>query len=292
MTVNDFGKQMHWLEDHNYHVLSLSHIVNALRLKKPLPEHTVGISFDDAYRSVYDNAWPILNKYHYPFTVFVATEPVRRHFGQMMCWTQLAEMVKHGAEIGNHTSTHAHLTQLTTAELRREIVHSQAVIKKYLKVKPQLFAYPFGEYNKYVQLMVQSLGFKAAFAQISGAVSDYSDLYALPRFPLNEHYSNIKRFAHIVRMKALNVTQLSPNDTFPQQNPPQISFTVVQSFLRSNTFSCYANNGANISVDALKWPQVQLSISKKFPKGRARVNCTAKDNAERWYWLGLVFLIK
>jgi peptidoglycan/xylan/chitin deacetylase (PgdA/CDA1 family) len=220
VTSKDFSKQMQWLEEHNYHVLSLSDIVNAIRLKKPLPEHTVGISFHDAYRSVYDNAWPILNKYHYPFTVFVATEPVRRHFGQMMRWSQLAEMVKHDAEIGNHTATHAHLTQLSSAELRKEIMASQAVIKKYLKVEPTLFAYPFGEYNKYVQLMVQSLGFKAAFAQVSGAVSDYSDLYALPRFPLNEHYSNIKRFAHIVRMKALNVTHLSPKDTFSRQNPP------------------------------------------------------------------------
>jgi peptidoglycan/xylan/chitin deacetylase (PgdA/CDA1 family) len=281
---------MQWLHTHHYHVMSLAKIVEALRHKQILPDHTVGISFDDAYRSVYVNAWPIIKKYHYPFTVFVATEPVRRHFGDMMRWRQLAQLIAHGADIGNHTVSHQHLTGLSGAELFKEIIQAQAEIEKSLNVRPVLLAYPFGEYDDYVKNRVHTLGFKAAFAQISGAVSEYSDLYALPRFPLNEHYSNIKRFAHVLNMQALNVTALEPQDTVLKQNPPKISFSIIQRTLRTGTFHCYANNGGVVKAELNKWPHVVLHLNKAFPKGRGRINCTAKDKKEQWHWLGFIFL--
>jgi peptidoglycan/xylan/chitin deacetylase (PgdA/CDA1 family) len=55
-----------------YRVMSLQELV-ARSAQGDVPERAVAITFDDGYRDNYDYAFPILQKYRFPATIFVAT---------------------------------------------------------------------------------------------------------------------------------------------------------------------------------------------------------------------------
>ncbi len=56
-----FRKQMQYLSESSFNVVSLSEILAAFHVRRPLPAKTVVISFDDGYRNVYTEAFPVLN---------------------------------------------------------------------------------------------------------------------------------------------------------------------------------------------------------------------------------------
>jgi peptidoglycan/xylan/chitin deacetylase (PgdA/CDA1 family) len=56
--------------------VSLAEFREARQSGRPLPPRSVMVSFDDGYRSVLDDALPILERYAIPAVVFVSAEPV------------------------------------------------------------------------------------------------------------------------------------------------------------------------------------------------------------------------
>ncbi len=67
-----FARQMRYLAEH-YHVVSMAEVLQAIERDIPLPRRAVLLTFDDAYRDFGDVAWPILNRYRLPVTLFVPT---------------------------------------------------------------------------------------------------------------------------------------------------------------------------------------------------------------------------
>ena len=67
-----FAQQMRYLARH-YAVVSLEDVLHAVTTGMRLPKRAVLITFDDAYRDVGDIAWPILQRYQLPATLFVPT---------------------------------------------------------------------------------------------------------------------------------------------------------------------------------------------------------------------------
>ena len=84
-----------------YRVLPVAEIAAALRAGRPLPDRTLGITIDDAFLSVYREAWPRLRAAGLPFTLFVATDPIDDGLADYMSWDQLREMAEAGVEIGH-----------------------------------------------------------------------------------------------------------------------------------------------------------------------------------------------
>ena len=67
--LEQFDRHLEILASGDYNVWPLGKIVTHLQKKQPLPDRTVGISIDDAYFSVYAEAWPRLKEKGFPFTV-------------------------------------------------------------------------------------------------------------------------------------------------------------------------------------------------------------------------------
>jgi hypothetical protein len=87
----------------------LAKIVDHLQKDMPLPDRTVAITIDDAYLSVFTEAWPRLQAKGFPFTVFVATDPVDRKNRGYMSWDQLRQLQADGVGIGSQTASHPHM---------------------------------------------------------------------------------------------------------------------------------------------------------------------------------------
>ncbi len=109
----------------------------------------VSISFDDGWSSIYENAFPILNKYDIPATVFVVTSYIGAS-KEFMDWNELLILSRHGKwEIGSHSHTHPDLTTLKKEEIKYELNQSKEILisKGFY---PLGFASPYGQFNEAV----------------------------------------------------------------------------------------------------------------------------------------------
>lgn len=86
-TPHGFANQMNFLAK-NYNVISIETLLNSLSSHSPLPNRSVLITFDDAYCSFQDHAWPILKKLSLPVSLFVATA-YPGHPDRMFWWDRL-----------------------------------------------------------------------------------------------------------------------------------------------------------------------------------------------------------
>ena len=81
-------------------------------IRKPIPDKLVVLNFDDAIRDQFEIAVPILQKYGFHATFFIAEiQETRRGPGFQdkrfyMTWDQIKGLAQLGFELGNHTKHH------------------------------------------------------------------------------------------------------------------------------------------------------------------------------------------
>lgn len=75
ISTHTFRRQMEFVRE-RYAVLSLDEAGAVLRGETSTERPAVVITFDDGYRSVYDQAWPVLRELGLPATVFLNTGPI------------------------------------------------------------------------------------------------------------------------------------------------------------------------------------------------------------------------
>lgn len=158
-----------------------------------LPPKTVILTFDDAYESIYQDAFPILQEFGFRGVVFVIS-------GFIGCWNrwdinlggihfrhmteeQLREIERAGWEIGSHGATHRALTKLNGTQLEQEVQTSRCTLEK-ISSKPLVsIAYPFGMHNPQVCRAAKEAGFRFGCKSIRGTNST-ADLLQLRRIPV------------------------------------------------------------------------------------------------------------
>ncbi|MCG6942038.1 MAG: polysaccharide deacetylase family protein [Thiohalocapsa sp.] len=108
----------------------------------------ITFTFDDAPVSVYTNAGPLFAKYGFPATLFVITNAVAGPAEQSwhMDWNQIHDLYQQGWEIGSHSHTHPYLTQISDADLSKEVEQSFSALAQE-QLHPEVFASPYGDYN-------------------------------------------------------------------------------------------------------------------------------------------------
>jgi len=275
-----------------YTVLPVEEIVERLRSGKSLPDRTVGITIDDAYRSIYTTAWPKFKRAGLPFTVFVSTAHVDQKSSNHLTWDQIREMRDGGGvDIGHHTVSHLHMPEANVERNTAEIKNASARFKKELGRVPSLFAYPYGEASLRVAATVRESGFRAAFGQYSGVIGGVGNFFNLPRFAMNEKYGDLARFRMVVNALALPVKDVTPAEyLIGERNPPAIGFTLKNPLAGLRGLACFTSHDGRAQLERLGPVRIEVRIGKPFPKGRTRLNCTLRTAEGRWRWLGRQFL--
>ncbi len=185
-----FRRGMAKLHENGYRTISLLEAVDRLRSKEYFPERSFVITFDDGYKSVYEEAFPVLKRYHMLATVFVTVgeEGIAGSGARlppfegrsMLSWQEIREMQRGGIEIGAHTCTHPDMTRLPIEQVRSEVIHSKVILEDALGVSVSSFAYPYGRYDSRAQEIVKQF-FACACSDRLGQMSSKSDPYALKR---------------------------------------------------------------------------------------------------------------
>ena len=287
--IDQFSAQVEELKSGGYAVLPLPEIVAKLRSGEGVPARTVGLSVDDAYRSAYEAAWPLLRRANMPFTVFVSTDTIGNR--EMMSWEQLREMKRAGVTIGAHTASHPHMPALSIERNREEIAKSHRAYQSELGELPTLFAWPYGEYSLALKPLMAEFGYAVAFGQHSGVIGPGADYFFLPRFAINENYGEIARFRLAARSLALPVTDVTPADPLvgARNNPPAFGFTVDPSAGPLESLRCFAD-GQKVDLQRLGERRIELRVERPYPPGRARINCTLPTGGT-WRWFGTQFYV-
>ena len=290
--LDQFKAQLAELSLGPYRVVPLREIVAALRGGSAPPDRAVAITVDDAYRSVYEAAWPLLREAGLPFTLFVSTDLIDQGAPDLMTWAQVAELAQSPlVTIGNHSAGHLHRPEHAAEKATADILRAQNRLEQKLGFAPDIFAYPFGELSLDLKAAVRELGFKAAFGQYSGAIGPRSDRYELPRFAMNEEFGDLERLRVATSSLPLPVEDLMPKDPFlkPSANPPLAGFTLRPGVGNPSALACYSN-AEGLRVERLG-RRVELRFAGPLAPGRTRVNCTLPAADGRWRWLGRQFLV-
>ncbi len=292
--LEQFDAQVAELSGGDYNVAALSEVVQSLKANRTLPKQTVVITVDDAYKSVFTEGWPRMKAAGLPMTLFVSTDAVDSGNPNYMSWDDIRQLKAEGVEIGHHTASHLHMIHEGERTSVDDIEKASNRFLEELGEVPALFAYPYGEFDITLRDRMQALGFNAAFAQFSGPAAQWSDPYALPRFPVNERYGDMERFRLIARTRALpieDVVPLNPVVT-DDENPPIFGFTVDRTIRGLSAMACYPSHlGRAAELTRLSESRMEVRFDLPFPKGRNRINCTMPAGDGRWFWLGRFFYV-
>lgn len=273
-------------------VLSLKDYVEGRR-KGRVTGPAIIITVDDAYESFAQNGWPKFKAASLPVTLFVATEALDNRAATVMSWDSLRALVADGVDIGHHSHKHWHLNAMSLAAVQSDIEVASARFEAELGFVPTLFSYPFGEFNAALEAVVQDMGFDAAVAQYSGAAGSHDDLYALPRFALNEHYGSADRFKTIMRVRTVVLAgRPEPRDPLLlEPNSPIIGrFELTPTAPPVSAFTCFASF-LSTPIEAEKVDRsYTVRVPAKPPKGRSRINCTASGDFGL-AWIGMPIFV-
>ncbi len=304
VTLEQFEAHLEYLEAEDYNVWPLERIIEHKQSGKTVPDRTVAITIDDAYLSVYKEAYPRLRERGFPFIVFVATDAIDNREGAIMDWQQMREMQDNGASFGNHSASHDHLVRRKGGEsetdyrkrVRDDLKKARQRMAEELDADAiaPLFAYPYGEYNAVVAAIAGDLGY-VSFGQHSGVIGPHGDDRALPRFAMAEAYADIDEFARKASAKALPVVRLEPwEPRLDANNPPRMRAELANSGARLEQLACFVSRHGQVDV---QWDDREARIFSvrapgPLPTGRSRYNCTAPSEEDgRFYWFSQQWLV-
>jgi peptidoglycan/xylan/chitin deacetylase (PgdA/CDA1 family) len=191
LTPRAFEAQMAALAAGGFQVLPLGDVLPVIEGRSPVPAKTVVLTFDDGYRGLLEHALPVLRRFGFRATFFLVSDRVggtnawdARHgdaLRPLMDWSEAADLLSQGMEIGSHSRTHPFLTNLSETEMEDQIRGSKETIEDRLSHPVRFFCYPHGLQDARVRRVVQSAGYAGACSTEAGGNRPGVDPFRLLR---------------------------------------------------------------------------------------------------------------
>lgn len=228
VSAANFESQMKWLIDDGYHFIKIDDIINSKKHNKQLPSKAVLITFDDGYQSVYDNAFPILKKYHIPSLIALvgswlqATDKVdfdghKIDRSKFLTQNEIKEMVASGlVEVGSHSyylhrgilgNPQGNMEPATTTRqwfpdkavyeddksyherIYKDLKANNDFLQEYTGQKPRVMVWPYGDYNMEAKNIAESLHMPIGLTLDDGSNTINTPLWGLRRILVDQRMS-------------------------------------------------------------------------------------------------------
>ena len=294
-----FAAHLEFLKANDYQIVSLGEALQQHSPTSSAAKPSVAITFDDAFSSIYTTAFPLLQQYQYPFTIFVATDFISDNSKQYLSWQQLSEMTDAGATIANHTRSHLHMVRRHASEddlawlqrQTREVLQAQSIIETQTGTSFRMLALPYGEYEPNLIYQLKALSFYI-FGQHSGAVS-LSDLpMIIPRFPMGGRYSDLATFGTKISTRSFPDQGKVINPILiHNQSRPLLGLSFPEGNWRLTDLACYGPGGRLI-LEKTSTASFAVRSKVDLTPGRSRYNCTMPDQQGRFFWYSQIWMMK
>ena len=172
-----FEKQMKYFHDNHVNIISIDEMMKLLNSDQPITKKYIVLTFDDADHTILDNAIPVMEKYNFPYTLFIATGKTHQYVdgSYMLSWKNINDINRSDlCTIGIHTNN-AHyqvngkprLLQMTMGEFKTDYHDALSALKTHLNKMPQnlYFASPYGAItDSELNYLIQDTRVKAVFS--------------------------------------------------------------------------------------------------------------------------------
>ncbi|MFP4276833.1 MAG: polysaccharide deacetylase family protein [Wenzhouxiangella sp.] len=298
VTPARFAAHLDYLDGEGFAVWPVERLLAAvIDRAEAVPERVVAITFDDAYASVYETAWPMLKERGWPFAVFVNTDAIDAGHAPYMDWDALRELHADGVTIGNHSASHAHLIAREPGEsgsawrarVRADLDQARQRIGEEIGAIPDLFAYPYGEDSAELAELVGE-DHRYALVQRSGAVGQHTEPLAVPRFPMASGFDDPERFVLAVHSRALPVIKVDPVPPGDGVRGPlqSLRLRIAEGDYRVNQVGCFSSTGTRLETELVMGSPHRLKVhmAGAGSTGRNKINCTAPaaDGSGDFFW--------
>jgi len=196
ISVSQLEEHLQFLQLNGYQILPLERLITAVSEKASLPAKSIFITFDDGYLNNLEYAYPVLQKYNVPATIFLPTN----YIGQQSSWdikaddlmsiNQLKSLKPSLISFGLHSHAHLNYKTLNKAEITEDLQNNiRYFTENGLQFLPA-FAYPYGGRPKNSTILnqmkeiMQSLGIVMAFRIGNRLNSSFSNVYELQRLDI------------------------------------------------------------------------------------------------------------
>ncbi|ODT87849.1 polysaccharide deacetylase family protein [Phenylobacterium sp. SCN 70-31] len=142
----------------------------------------VAVTFDDAFRSVRENALPALIRHGVPATIFVPTGWLGRRPGwtmetsgdrdeEVMSADEIAGLPTDIITLGSHTVTHPHLSRLAPGDIDAQLQESRQSLEALLGRTIDTLAFPYGDHDSSVVQRAAAAGYRYVYTVEPQAIS-------------------------------------------------------------------------------------------------------------------------
>jgi peptidoglycan/xylan/chitin deacetylase (PgdA/CDA1 family) len=205
VSPRSLGEQLAFLVDHGFTGMTFSDLAEGFRAGGVLPERPVVLTFDDGYADFARDAWPVLQYYGFPATVFVTTGWISdagpyaagRPLDRTLNWAQIRELAAANIEIGAHSHSHLELDQLGYVPLWRELAGSREILEEGIGAPVRTLAYPYGYSNTRVRHAARAAGYRCAASVRNVRATPSHDRFMLPRLTIRRN-TDQRTFAAVV----------------------------------------------------------------------------------------------
>lgn len=296
VTPERFAEHLDALEQGGYHIVPLMTLLGGVYHGEPLPAKAVAITFDDAFVSVGEVAFPMLEARRMPFSIFVATDRSDEGAGAFLTWRDMRALAGSGlVTFGAHSLSHAHLESLAAGggrDRQHEIFDSVSRVTEELGTAAiPVFAYPYGEYSCETEALLRRRELYG-LAQQSGALGPDTPTTRIPRFPMYVGGDSLSRLTTAIGAKPLYAAdETHPRVFYGQGTAPPKTWGFKPQAVGANlsAIQCFSASGDPIPQ---RWRGDMLQLElPPFRPGRNKVNCTAPSQRGGFHWYSRLWLL-
>lgn len=237
VTPQLFEDHIRYLKDKGYHFISLTEF-KAFMKGATVPSNAVLVTFDDGYKSVYENAYPILKKYEVPAVSFIITETLddpESSYIPPMSQDELYQMTHETNLMDIQSHTHASHRKLdnnqaalvgretadgkeeTKEQYEQRILHDGKTsiehLSKIYERPVDTIAYPYGIISTEGTQLLKESGFQYGFTIIPQMATRDADPMQIPRMNAGSPWITPERLDRMIQKRTVPLAD-SP-DFFP-----------------------------------------------------------------------------
>lgn len=198
VTREKFAEHLAFFRSRGFKSLSFSELADFWFEKRPLeqlPRRPIVLTFDDGYQNNLKRAQPLLEEYGFQAEIFLLANP---HLVQntwdpvedptrledshrLMNLEEKRQLKAKVFHIGSHGFNHRKLPEVSTLEIREELVESKVRLEKDLGRPVTAFAYPYGAIDDRLPALARAAGYEFAVNTDQGPVYWFTNRWSLFR---------------------------------------------------------------------------------------------------------------